>query len=239
MNKIKVAICDDDEFYTIDLKSKIENYAASSLNKTIFDIDIYSSGTDLLNNISNNYDVCFLDICMNEENGIDVGISLKKAIPDTILIFITSFIDFSLDGYKANAFRYILKNSIDLLLPECIDDIIKQLSVESSSIDVNIQGENISIKSKNIVYIESFLHNQIIHLCDDKKLDCNLTLADFEKQLTEQNFVKVHKSYLVNLNYVKNIQNNLAELVNGVTIPIAKHRFSDIKKLYLQFIADL
>lgn len=239
MNKINIAICDDDEFFAQKLKTDIENIMLTSTKIIYFNIDVYSSGRKLLCNYNSDYSVCFLDICLDKEDGIGMGIKIKERYPDTILVFVTSFIDFSLEGYKANAFRYLLKDSLNNLLPECIDNIISKLSMEEATIQLMCQNSLANIKVNNIVYIESFLHNQIVHLSNGQKLECSMTLSDFEKQTSKHCFLKPHKSFIVNIKYIEYIKNYSIKLVNGESIPIAHNKYSLFKKTYLEYLACL
>ena len=239
MQRIKAAICDDDLFFALELKTKIENILLTSTINVTFDIDVFSSAKELLENYSSEYSICFLDICINEENGINAGIQLKTDFPDTILIFVTSFIDFSLDGYKANAFRYILKNSVDTLLPECVMESIKKLSLDVTSISLNVHGESVTIRANTIMYIESFSHQQMVHLSNGQSLECNMTLERFEKQVHKLSFIKPHKSFLVNCQYIEKFQNYTIILKDTSCIPIARNKYASFKRDYLQYLGSI
>jgi DNA-binding LytR/AlgR family response regulator len=239
MDTLNIAVCDDDVFFAQELKIKIENILLTSAPNITFIIETFSSARELLDNYSRNYSICFLDICLNKENGISAGIKIKKDFPDTILVFVTSFIDFSLEGYKANAFRYILKNSLDNLLPECIKDIIDKLREDAAIIDVNSYGNSISVRANTIVYIESYRHTQTIHLSDKNEIKCSMTLANLQEQTKPLSFIKPHKSYLVNVKYIDCVRKYEILLKTGATIPIALNKYNAFKKEYLYALTKI
>ncbi|MGN0160581.1 MAG: LytR/AlgR family response regulator transcription factor [Lachnospiraceae bacterium] len=237
MTTYQVAICDDDIVYASLLKSKIETYISTGVTGSIrFEIDVYSSGMDLLENTNKSYDIFFMDICINKESGIDLGIKLKSLFPSSILVFITSFIDFSLDGYKANAFRYILKSSVDALLGECINDILLQFRYDNSIISIPQNGVNTSIPINSIIYIENIFHNQHIHLCSSEKMTCSLTMTSLEKELSQYNFIRIQKGYLINPKYIKIIKNYTVTLTSGEILSISRKNYSMVKKAYLEYL---
>lgn len=238
MDNLQIAICDDENFFSEKLKDRLNQVLHSKRPEPQINIHTFSSGDELLQNYSNDFSICFLDICMQSENGIETGIKLKELFPETILVFVTAYIEFSLEGYKANAFRYLLKDSLfnkdDVLFDDCIDDIFKKLDKDKQTITFISNGNSVTVKTSSIMYIESYIHEQVIHLDNETILKSRVTLNEFEKQLSLEPFIKPHKSYLVNFKFIENLSGYNIILINGDHIPIARHKYAEFKKAFIQ-----
>ena len=239
MKTLNIAICDDNRFYSVELKTKIENILFEHSPEFTANFGIYFTGEDILDSLQNPYDIYFLDICLNETNGIEIACKIKEHYPDSYIVFITSFIKFSLDGYRANAFRYILKDSIDLLLPECINAITTELTKSKQTITVHSTSGDIPIFTSKIMYIESSLHEQHIYLNTGHKITIVASMSSIKEQLNEDDFIQPHRSYLVNIAYIQQINNTYLELKTGTTIPVSKYRHNSLCLQFMQYIAQI
>lgn len=223
---LKIAVCDD-EHISLD---KIVDLVQGELRKLKikYEISTYNSGENLLDasNI-NSFDVIFLDIELKTTNGINIAKRLRDNGYDKLIVFITSFVDYSIVGYKVNAFRFILKDTLKQELTECIQNIIAKLGLKK----VNLNDLEVNIK--DIIYLESNKHQVMIHLKNTDVYRVYDTLDNIEKKLNSKNLLRVHQSYLVNILYVENIKCYtlvLSDGNNSIEIPIPKVRYSEIKK---------
>lgn len=172
---------------------------------------------------SHHADVIFLDITMPGEDGFQFLTSLG---PNTIkVIFVTAHNEFALLAIKASAIDYILKpvdidelqkavNKIklsfdnplateqhQLLIQHLLDSVNKESPIKK--IAVPQLGSIRFIDLAEIVSLQADSNYTIIHLKDMQKLVISKTLKDFEDLLDEHQFARIHKSYIVNLNYIR------------------------------------
>ena len=89
-------------------------------------IDRYTNGKELLDS-TKIYHMLFLDIEIQEENGIEIAMELRKRLPDMIIVVITSYLKYSLEGYKIQASRYLLKPIHETLLYSELDEILQSI----------------------------------------------------------------------------------------------------------------
>lgn len=124
--ELKVAICDDEKYFRESIQELISKYLKQK--DILFLIDLFESGIAFCSDDDNmqRYDVIFLDIGMKEMNGMDTAYKIRKKNPDMTIVFITIMMDYALEGYRVNAVRYILKDDLDRLLPECMDTILEK-----------------------------------------------------------------------------------------------------------------
>ena len=102
------------------------------------------------------YRIAFLDVDMPQVNGIALGGQLRHRNPDICLVYVSAYLAFALDGYKVNAYRYILKRDVAKQLPSCLEDIYaSMMQAGTKTLTVHHNRENIRIPLDQIYYLES------------------------------------------------------------------------------------
>ena len=173
MGIIKIAVCDDEIVSTKKLEKIITIYCTK--RQIPFQIDIFHSGKKLLSdNIKLlEYQIVFLAIKMNEINGLEVAGKLRKINKEIFIIFVTAFIHYSLEGYKEDAIRYLLKTDkkLELSVFESLNAVFEKMNYRPCIKKFCFQEGNKNIALHKIVYIESILHKIIFHILD-KEITC-------------------------------------------------------------------
>lgn len=239
---MKIAICDDEKY---DLE-KIEHLLKQELHKhniSVYKIDTYLSSNEFLQNNEKimQYDVIFLDINMPQMNGINVAEKIRKVRDDVMLIFITAFIDYALEGYRLEAIRFLIKDMLESMMPECVEVIIKKIDLQSKKMEYRfIEGKK-EICVDSIIYIESRMHKLFFFLkgVGDKTYSIYEKLDNVEAQLLHCGFLRIHKSYLVNIKYIKKIVNYKAEMKQGIVLPIPREKYQRVKERYCEIKGDM
>ncbi len=229
--KLKIAICDDEEKYRSLLYEKIVK--DSILKDYETEISQYTCGQEVSEALDKGefYDVYFLDIQM--ENGTDDGIRIAREIRARgvkgLIVYVTSFIDYVQIGYEVKAFRYLLKSQMDEKLSSLLDDIRKELSGEEFFY-YQISGEKYRVAKSQIVYLESDKRQvkMVLSNCEEHRFYGNLD--NVSKELGES-FVRCHRSYVVNLSYIKGWSAEQIEL-NSIekNIPISRSYAKIVKQ---------
>ena len=143
----KIAICDDENLFTEELKELISGYMAEK--GLIFEIDTYSSGEALVELGLGvvRYTVVFLDINMEKIDGIKTAEMIRKVSREVFIVFVTAYVDYSLEGYRLDVVRYLLKGNANFQskVNECMDAIINKMnySVTKRKFDFK-EGRNIT-----------------------------------------------------------------------------------------------
>ena len=124
----KIAVCDDEEIFRKNIYKIIMKYMDE--NGCPCEIDEFASGREFISLGINmaKYDIVFLDINMDEIDGMETAQEIRKVSNDIFIVFVTAFISYAVEGYSVNAIRYILKNNEKFaeLIFECIDAISKK-----------------------------------------------------------------------------------------------------------------
>lgn len=233
---IRVIICDDDSAFLKGLNQVVE--AALKELGIPAKIRCYSSIDQIINPILEKCDIALLDIDFNQSryNGFDVAKRLRNIRKNAVIIFITNYIEYAPEGYEVQAFRYLLKKNYKTKIQEYIKEAVTHLENSSQSLKIKINGEVIDIALNSILYIESHLRTAIIHAQKEKGEKEYLyyaAISDLESQLEPQGFLRVHKSYLVNMHHLKKYQCHEAVLSNGTTLRVSARNYAEQKKKYL------
>ena len=231
---LNIAICDDD----IQITGKIERLLQDIAKRNFVDteIEVFWNGKSLADAIAagERYDVIYLDIEMDKVNGITVAKELKQLSPKTFVVFITSHNEFATVGYEVSAFRYLIKPINKNKLIEAIEAAKEELlSIKSISFQ-NKDGEYI-IPLNDILYFEA-QNQEVLVSTKEQQLLHRGNLNDYEQRLSQEGFYRVHRSYLVNLRFVKSYSKIEIILNGGQTIPLSRLRFKEFTAFFREFV---
>ncbi len=176
---------------------------------------------------ANEVDILFIDIQMPGINGIDFVRSLK-ARPS--VVFTTAFPNYAIDGFDVDAIDYLLKPvSIDRFL-RAVDKVYNQTPKKATETTVQSARDFFFIKSNtdlvkvafdSILYIEG-LENYVKIYCEQQKQIISFsTMKNMEELLSAHRFLRIHRSYIINLNKVNAVQSNTFK-IGAAELPIGK-----------------
>ncbi len=240
---VTVVVIDDEENSRDSLKGKLDLFCP--------EVDVVAEASDVENGLiaitEHKPDAIFLDIKLAGESGFDL---LEKLQADTELnpeiIFITAHDEFAIKAIKFSALDYLLKPIDPEELVKAIRKVEDEKGLPRKSGRINVLVENIRqasdspkkivvptsdgmhvIKLSDIVRLESSSNYTTFHLNNAKSLLASKTLKDFDTMLSNYNFHRVHKSHLVNMNFVKRyVQTDGGYLVlqDESKIPVANRK---------------
>lgn len=239
----KFAICDDDIFFAEELKKLISDYMMGK--GLIYEIDIYTSGEALVDLGIEvvKYTAVFLDINMENIDGIKAAEKIREVSREVFIVFVTAYVNYSLEGYRLDAVRYLLKGNTNFVssVNECVDALIDKLnySVKKKVFDFKEGKREVSLE--RLLYIESNLHKLAFHIMEDdmKIYTMYETLNELEDKLAVNDFIRIHQSYLVNIKYIKKIVRYKLILSNGVELIIPKSRYTYVKQRFISYQGEV
>lgn len=178
-------------------------------------------------------DVLFLDINLNANlTGCDVANLVRKNNKNVYIIFLTGHLEYALLAYKYKTFDYLPKPIVDERLEETIKRLIEDMSLEGCHF-IKLNNNRTIINSNEINFIKK--DGMKLVFCTGKEnYETYSSFSKFETCLPE-NFVRCHKSYIVNINNVKKykINENILELNNNCSCNIGakyKSNFMEVLK---------
>lgn len=234
---LSILICDDDANMIAAMQSATESVLKEANVKAR--ILAFLDAASISEQILSNCDIALLDIDFDGAayNGMDIARKIRALGADTVIIFVTNFIEYAPAGYEVRAFRYILKRNLDTDLKAILPLALKQLNQETLPIQVN--GEIIKVPLDDILYLEVQQHNvtvatrKVMPNRNQKKYDFHASLSDLEARLEPIGFLRIHKSYLVNMKHLKKFQCREAMLDNGMTLRVGEKNYAENKQKFL------
>ncbi len=224
---MRIAIVDDEKIWQKEVESLLGKY---EWLKAEMPFDKFSSGEKL--NYNKEYDVIFLDIEMGGIDGFETARRYREKYEETIIIILTTHRELANKGYMINAFRYIDKANLENELNEAIE-AIQYLQTRNYQLVFHElhKGENI-LQLKDILYVETEKRNVIIHAKDRDYLT-NRTLDDLEEELKEKGFFRSHKSFMVNLNNVKDFDRFKVYFRDNRRALVSARKYAQLKEEYI------
>ncbi|MEG1010095.1 MAG: LytTR family DNA-binding domain-containing protein, partial [Clostridia bacterium] len=148
-----------------------------------------------------------------------------------------SLIDYVQEGYEVRAYRYLLKPIKEEELKKHITTCIKEIENKNNYIIIKNKANAYKICTAEIKYIEVQKKNMLIHTIN-KDFEVVYSLEKIEKDLKLDKFIRCHKSFLINLDYVENIKVNTAILESKEEVPVSRYRYKEVKEKFLKFLGD-
>mgnify|MGYP001024632600 FL=1 len=229
---LKIAICDDESYFREQIKEWTEK-ALEEQKVSRYQVDTYSSGRELLENEEgiSCYHAILLDIEMQEESGMQVAARIRKSDREIPLIFVTSHVEFMQEGYHVRALRYVLKNNQDQL-QEAVEAIIQLVAMQEVTRSFEFREGFREIRLNRILYIESVRHTLHFYLTQGEVRTMTGKLDRIEEDLNNEEFIRIHKSYLVNYRHIQMISNYQVVLDENHILPIPRDKYRKVREVY-------
>lgn len=220
---MNIAICDDEKGIAELFSAKVTAVEPDS------EIAIFTSGEDLIES-EFECDVVFLDIEMKPMNGFQTAEILKEKYPRCILSFITTHSELAVEGYDYQPFRYILKTAPEPVIKRKIRETLNEYYYRNKSLQIAYKGKHSVVLVGDIIYIEIEGHCTKLVL-KNGVVSWNKTLNDIEVELKKYGVIRCHKSFMVSLAQIKEVNQNWIKLKRGINVPIGRtHKDSFIKE---------
>lgn len=232
---IKIAVCDDEVSAVQNLSDNIKSFMDSKDLK--YTISKFFDSESLLLDISMKniyFDAVFLDIKMNQMNGMDAAKEIRKANNKTNIIFVTALKEYVFDSFEVDAVNYLVKPIEIQKLQRTLEKLVRLVSsTDDNFIIIHKNSEITKISFSDIMYCEAVNHH--IFLYERNNIhEYKSKIDDLEKELTDD-FFRCHRSYIVNLKYVDSYSNGFAYLPSSERIPIAIRRQQAFMKALLHY----
>ena len=236
---MKIAVIDDER---LARKELIHQILETLPDSQIEEADSGSSALSLIS--SKKFDLLFIDINLNDMEGTTLAAAAKKLLPKAQIVFATAYSQYAVKAFELGVDNYILKpfdparvhEVLEICLEECEKDAPASVYF-FSKIPISNNRTTILVDIADIVYIETSGRGCIIHTPRQDFTE-NLLIGEYEKRLSPQGFCRVHKSFLINLNYISEVfpwlSNSLGIRLKGfqdIIIPVSREKVRLFKQL--------
>lgn len=233
---MKIAICDDDKNELFRILSILADYQLE--RNTEFSYKPFESSVELSAESSHErYDIYLLDIVMPGLDGMELAREIRSYDKAADIIFLTSSSEFAVESYQVKASNYLMKPLQKDRVFEALDDIMRTRIEDRDSCIVLRSNIGVhKVRLSEIVYVEALNRKVIYYLKNNSQITCAEKFAAVCNLLLQhQEFLLVHRSFVVNMNYIRSIDATDMCLANDSCIPLAQRRVPEIKRLYLAF----
>ena len=228
---MNIIICDDCQGDRTFLDSLLREYEKGSTER--FNITEYASGIGLCEDreILSNCQIVFLDINMEDRDGLKTAIKIKELYPDIYIVLVTAYMSYSLEGYKVKASRFLLKDDWEYTIKECMDSLIGELRKKDCYVDFSFVEGQVRLQTDDIIYIETARHKNVFYT---KKQTYTIykIMDEIVEELSAYDFVRIHQSFLVNMRYIEKISSYVLRLITGKEISVPKSRYQEVKRAF-------
>ena len=233
---IKFAICDDEPLMAQELAGHLADYMKENLI-TAYSVSSFSDGRALLDAIDR-FDVIFLDIQMEQPDGMETAKLLRRRGDHSLLVFVTVLKELVFDAFQVEAYDYLLKPLDRARFKQTMERVLRSLDRKTAE-DIVIQrgtGCEVVLLS-DIVYCEVLGRKIYLHKHDGTVSDYYDKLEDLERRV-DGRFFKCHRSFLVNLDYVRGCQDGQVLLAQGERIPASRLREREMTQALLRYMKE-
>ena len=228
---MRIAVCDDEELFRIEFKSVLDKV----LINAEYDIDTFSGGSSLYEAfLKNPFDLVFLDIEMPGIDGITLAKRLRAVSENVQIVFLTSHIEYALEGYEVNALRYLVK-PVDMNKLSEVLKYIQDKKNNSRQIMIKQEGEDIVIDISDIIYMESMDKNVRI-VTSKSEYITRYNISDYEEELKNSDFLRIHRGYLISLSKVKKIVKNDVVMDGDISLPVSRSNIKTLKDALYAYV---
>jgi DNA-binding LytR/AlgR family response regulator len=199
-------------------------------------ISKFERGDDLLADIKyKQYDILFLDIYMEGKNGVETACTIRDTGLDCIIIFTTTSLDHALDGFEVGAMHYLIKPLNYEKVESGLDRCNQIFSQSTQYIEVKSGRTITRILLKDLIFAEVYSNTLLIHTVS-KEVKTYVSLDNFMKLLPAENFLRCHRSYVVNMNFITSQDDSDFILKDNVRIPIPKKDKQLMRQKYSDYL---
>lgn len=177
-------------------------------------------------------DVLFLDIEMKGMSGVELAGRLREMGAGLQIVFITGYMDYIEQGYDVEALHYLLKPVTEEKLRPVLDRAMKRLSSRENALLLTSGSATIRLPLYEIRYLEVLRNYVTVHA--DEEYTVKRTLKELEQELDES-FYRIHRSYLVNLRFVKQVTKSTVTLKDGTQLPLSGKAYEGVNRALIAY----
>jgi len=234
--QMNIAVCDDTSADAERIKSYVRDYYKNGS----YSIDIFLNEVEFLEKFKDNYyDVIFMDIYLVKGNGIAVSKVIRQTDGNCQIVFVTTSVNHAIEAFQVDAAHYIKKpiscEEVALVLKKCE----KILSKKADFIPVKSNRSVKKVYLSELLYIEVH-HNTCRLVMKHGDIKTRQTMSELEQLIKDTNngtgFIRCHQSYVVNMDYIKEIKDNCFVMENDDVVIIRRLDRPAIKAAFEEYI---
>ena len=233
---LKIAVCDDSRELLEKVEKDLHEY--ESVRSTPVTVHTYTNAVDLLDGLKKtDYDILILDIIMPGFTGMQAAHEIRKFNEEIKIIFLTSSKELAIESYSVGAYYYLLKPVLNEKLFSVLDKVVSEITSKQESCVIYTHMGIVNIPFAKIECLEVYNKHLVFHLSDGSTKETRGALTDYENVFLERKeFLKIHRSYILNMDYIHSIEAGEITTYSGKIFPVSRLLAKDIKEHYMNYM---
>ena len=233
---LKIAVCDDSRELLEKVEKDLHEY--ENVRNTPATVHTYTNAVDLLDGLKKtDYDILILDIIMPGFTGMQAAHEIRKFNEEIKIIFLTSSKEFAIESYSVGAYYYLLKPVLKEKLFSVLDKVVSEITSKQESCVIYTHMGIVNIPFARIECLEVYNKHLVFHLSDGSTKETRGALTDYENVFLERKeFLKIHRSYILNMDYIHSIEAGEIATYSGKRFPVSRLLAKDIKEHYMNYM---
>lgn len=232
---ISVAICDDEKYMSDQIEKSVSDFFHGKNMEVV--VSQFPCGEELLR-YDKPIDLLFLDVQMKETDGMTVARKLRKRGFRGFLIFVTVLKEMVFQSFEVQAFDYLVKPIEQRQFDKTMERLLESMqNAGEANLLVRRGYESHIIVLDDIVYCEIIDRKVYLHLISSKIIDYYERIENLESRLDDR-FFRCHRSFLINLQYLKSYQDQTAYMEDGTRIPVSRLRSKEFSGVILRYMQE-
>lgn len=233
---LKIAVCDDSRELLEKVEKDLHEY--ENVRNTPVTVHTYTNAVDLLDGLKKtDYDILILDIIMPGFTGMQAAHEIRKFNEEIKIIFLTSSKEFAIESYSVGAYYYLLKPVLKEKLFSVLDKVVSEITSKQESCVIYTHMGIVNIPFARIECLEVYNKHLVFHLSDGSTKETRGALTDYENVFLERKeFLKIHRSYILNMDYIHSIEAGEITTYSGKIFPVSRLLAKDIKEHYMNYM---
>lgn len=226
MPKYRIAVCDDEKTAREDVSEIAKKWALTRGDET--EISHYSSAESFLFEYPEQQaDILLLDVEMGGMNGVELAKKLREKDKLIQIVFITGYSEYISEGYEVAALHYLLKPVREEKLFSTLDRAAEKLSTDARVVTLETMQGTVRVPIYEIRFAEVLKNYVTVHAAAD--YTARMTLSELETMLDDR-FLRVGRSYIVNLGCIHKVTKREIFLRTGAAIPLPRGAYETVNR---------
>lgn len=235
----RIAICDNNIKICTWMKSTLKLYEEQITQSVA--IDIFTTGAALYEKVKYGefYNLIFMDVELNQENGfngIDIGKYIREGLCqyDVQIVYISDKVEYAMELFQNHPFDFLIKPLDEMRLVSLLNKAIVAKLGKGKIFHFTVQKKLYQIGTDEIMFFTSYLRVIEVHT-PNQIYSFYGRLQEIKEKVPKDNFILAHRSYLLNISYIKIIESDNIELMDGTRIPMSRGNRKMVKKQYREY----
>lgn len=240
---LRIAICDDDREFCNQIRTYLFHYSLHSE----FDIDvkIFTTGEELIKDMESTgaFELIFLDIEFETMNGVEIGRQIRNfSLQDiTQIVYVSSKESYAMQLFKVRPMDFLIKPVTKQDISR-IMNLYARLYMNTLYFEIKVGKQKIHIRANEILYFQCEGRKIKIkkRTTDvDDKVEFYGSMSDVKKMIQSESFIEIHKSYIINLQYVLQFCGNEVVMSDGKKLPISQSYRKQVNNILLEYFEKM